>query len=164
VPAVVRAWATLELQARGRLVARLKEHGVATMPYMPISDNILVLRLPAPPVETKSDGGIYIPETSRTEPEPLSEGVLVQAGAQARDILRSHGVMLGDLVQIGRFAGWERAIGEDKKGKRILQMKERDVLGSFDLHERLWGKTPSMRIVFDYDTEEHRILPIMEEE
>lgn len=163
VPTAARAWAKIETEAKTRLAARLKEHGVEAMPYMPMADNILVLRLPPPPVETKTGGGLYIPETSQTEPEPNSEGVLVQAGCAARDVLRAHGILLGDLVQIGRFAGWERAIGEDKKGKRILQMKERDVLGSFDLHERLWGKTPSMRIVFDLDTEEHRVVPIGEE-
>lgn len=162
-PLSVRAWAALEASAKERLAARLKEHGVSTMPYMPMADNILVLRLPPPPTETKTDGGIFIPQTSQVEPEPTSEGVLVQAGCAARDVLRAHGILLGDLVQIGRFAGWERAIGEDKKGKRILQMKERDVLGSFDLHERLWGKKPSMRIVFDADTEEHRVVPITEE-
>jgi co-chaperonin GroES (HSP10) len=163
VPTVEQAWGKLFAESRARLVARLKDHGVATMPYMPMADNILVLRLPPPPIETKTGGGIFIPETSQVEPEPNSEGVLVQAGCLARDVLRSHGILLGDHVQIGRFAGWERALDEDKKGKRILQMKERDVLGSFDLHDRLWGPKPTMRIVFDHDTEEHRIVPITED-
>lgn len=163
LPTMAQAWVELELAAKLRLAIRLKEHGVASMPYMPMADNILVLRLPPPPVETKTDGGLYIPETSQKEPEPTSEGVLVQAGCAARDVLRAHGIMLGDIVQIGRFAGWERALDEDKKGKRILQMKERDVLGSFDLHERLWGAKPTMRIVFDQDTEEHRVIPVVED-
>ena len=163
VPSIAGAWAELDLVAADRLATRLKEHGVTVMPYMPMADNILVLRLPPPAIETKTGGGIFIPETSQVEPEPNSEGILVQAGCSARDVLRAHGILLGDRVQIGRFAGWERALDEDKRGKRILQMKERDVLGSFDLHERLWGKKPTMRVSFDRETEEHRIVPIVED-
>lgn len=162
VPTIEGAWAQLNLEAKARLDARLAEHGVTAMPYMPMADNILVLRLPPPEIETKTAGGLHIPQTSQVEPEPNSEGILVQAGCAARDVLRAHGILLGDRVQIGRFAGWERALDEDKKGKRILQMKERDVLGSFDLHDRLWGKAPTMRIVLDYETEEHRVVPVME--
>jgi co-chaperonin GroES (HSP10) len=153
------------------LAARLKEHGIQHMPYMPMADNILVLRLPPPPIETKTGGGLFIPEMAQAEPEPNSEGILVQAGCAARDVLRAHGVLFGDRVQIARFAGWEREINNESlaamdkagRGKRILQMKERDVLGSYDLHDRLYGKARSMKIIFDLDTEEHRVVPITEE-
>lgn len=167
VPAAAKAWERLGREARVRLTERLKEHGVKMTPYMPMANNVLVLRLPAPPVATKTEGGIHIPETAQEEPEPLSEGVLVQAGCMARDVLRAHGILLGDLVQIGRFAGWEKEFKLDASArgnnKKILQMKEHDILGSFDLHDRLWGKDPTMRIVFDEDTEEHRVVPITEE-
>lgn len=161
------AWAALNMKAKTTLSARLAEHGVTVEPYMPMADNILVLRFPPPPIETKTKGGLFIPETSQIVPEPRSEGILVQAGCLARDVLRAHGVMLGDHVQIGRFAGWEVEFDADKAGtstKRILQMKERDVLGSFDLHDRLWGDNPTMKIIFDTDTDEHRIVPITEEQ
>lgn len=163
---VAFAWARLIEEGKKRLAERLHEHGVKVEPYFPMADNILVLRLPPPPKETQTKGGLFIPETSQEEPEPLSEGILVQAGCLARDVLRAHGILLGDHIQIGRFAGWEKEFAADKTGKsakRILQMKERDVLGSFDLYDRLSGPTPSMKIFHDPETDEHRIVPITEE-
>lgn len=159
------AWRKLNAEANARLEARIAEHQVQVLPYMPIADNILVLRLPAPPKKTQTAGGLYIPETSQEEEEPLSEGILIQAGCAARDVLRDHGVLLGDLVQIGRFAGWEKEFKADARGqgKRILQMKDRDVLGSIDLHARLWGPNPTMCIVLD-DYGEHQITPIVPED
>lgn len=163
---LARAWSMIYAEARARREARIAEHGVKVLPYMPIADNILVLRLPAPPKKTKTAGGLYIPETSQEEEEPLSEGILIQAGCSAADILRDHGVMLGDLVQIGRFAGWEKEFKADAagQGKRILQMNVRDILGSFDLYDRLFGPTPTMCVVIDDDTDEHRIMPIITED
>lgn len=165
-PSLSQAWWLLDQLARTRLAARLAEHGVTVAPYMPMGNNVLVLRLPSPATATKTAGGLFIPETAQEEPEPLSEGILVQAGCAARDVLRAHGILLGDHVQIGRFAGWEKEFRLDavaKNSKKILQMKEHDVLGSFDLHDRLWGDKPTMAIVWDTDTEEHRIVPIMED-
>lgn len=165
--ALDQAWNRIAAEANARLEARIAEHGIKVTPYMPMGDNILVLRLPAPPKETQTKGGLFIPETSQEEPEPLSEGILIQAGCSARDILRDHGIMLGDLVQIGRFAGWEKEFKADasgKGGKRILQMNVRDVLGSVDLHTRLWGPDRTMCIVMDDETDEHRIVPIVDPE
>ena len=165
--AVARAWERLYVDGKARLTARLSDHRVKVEPYMPMGDNVLVLRLPAPPTPTKTAGGLFIPEVSQEEPEPRSEGILVQAGLLARDVLRSHGIILGDHVQIGRFAGWEKEFEADKAGKstkRILQMKERDVLGSFDLWDRLFGEDPTMKIIFDPETDEHRIVPITNQE
>jgi co-chaperonin GroES (HSP10) len=164
---IARSWERIYLQGKIRLAERLKEHGVKVEPYMPMADNVLVLRLPPPPTKVKTEGGLFIPETAQEEPEPLSEGILVQAGMLARDVLRAHGIVLGDHVQIGRFAGWEKEFAADKTGKsakRILQMKERDILGSFDLFERLFGEHRSMQIIFDPETEEHRIVPITDQE
>lgn len=157
------AWAEINKDAKKRLADRLKEHGAPPTPYMPGFNNVLVLRLPSEPTKTVSAGGIHIPQTAQEEEEPKSEGILVQAGIGARDTLRDHGYLLGDKVQIGRFAGWEKEFRLDAKGgnqKKILQMKDQDILGSFDLHDRLWGSRPTMEIVWDEDTEEHRIRPI----
>lgn len=159
-------WFALDMEAGARLADRLGEHQVKAPPYMPIADNILVLRLPAPAKETKTRGGLFIPDSAQEEPEPLSEGIIIEAGLQARDVLRDHGILIGDHVQIGRFAGYEKEFQKDEAGagKRILQMKERDILGSFDLYPRLYGKQPSMRIVLDTETNEHRIVPVGSEQ
>lgn len=158
-----QAWEALQKEAKKRLGERLKEYNAPKTPYMPGFNNVLVLRLPAPPIRTHTDGGLEIPESAREEPEPKSEGILVQAGLEARDTLRAHGYLLGDKVQIGRFAGWEKEFHLDSKGKntrKILQMKDQDIIGSFDLDDRLWGAKPTMEIVWDAETEQHRIQPI----
>jgi len=156
------AWGALEREAKKRLAERLKDHKAPPLPYMPGFNNVLVLRLPSEPTKTVTAGGIHIPQTAQEEEEPKSEGILVQAGLMARDTLRAHGYLLGDKVQIGRFAGWEKEFRLDNAGtnkSKILQMKDQDILGSFDLHDRLWGDAPTMEIVFDIETSEHRIRP-----
>ena len=156
------AWIRLLNDAEKRLAAKLKEAGLE-IPYAPGFDTVLVLREPAPPVQKFTDGGLHIPDAFQEEPEPKSEGVLVGAGLKALDSFRSHGYLVGDRVQIGRFAGWEKEFELDKKGKnkrKILQMTAGDILGSFDLKERLWGKKPSMEVAYDPDTREHYIRPV----
>lgn len=156
------AWIRLEREAKKRLAERLKEYKAPPTPYMPGFNNVLVLRLPSEPTKTVTAGGLHIPMTAQEEEEPKSEGILVQAGLMARDTLRAHGYLLGDKVQIGRFAGWEKEFRLDAKGenqRKILQMKDVDVLGSFDLNDRLWGDAPTMEIVYDIETAQHRIRP-----
>lgn len=157
------AWEALNKEAKKRLTERLKQYEAPKTLYMPGFNNVLVLRLPSEPIKEMTAGGIVIPQTAQQEEEPKSEAILVQAGLAARDTMRSHGYLLGDKVQIGRFAGWEKEMEKDKAGKntrKILQVKDQDILGSFDLNDRLWGDKPTMEIVWDAETEEHRIQPI----
>jgi len=157
------AWARLEAEGRKRVAAALEEAGLE-IPYAPGFDTVLVVRLPPPPV-VKMIGALHIPEKFQEDPEPKSEGVLIAAGLKALDTLRDHGYLLGDRVQIGRFAGWEKAFGADVKEherqvRKILQMTAGDLLGSFDLKERLYGKKPTMEIVYDETVGEHSIRPV----
>lgn len=158
-----RAWIRLLNEGEKRLAAKLKEAKLE-IPYFPGFDTVLVLREPAPPVQTHTEGGLEIPEAFRIDPEPKSEGVLVGGGMKALDSFRDHGYLVGDRVQIGRFAGWEKEFALDKQGKntrKILQMTAGDILGSFDLKERVLGKKPSMEVAYDPETREHYIRPIV---
>lgn len=146
-----------------RAAKLLKDAGL-TQPYAPGGDTVLVMRLPPPPVaKTYGDGLIVKPEKFQEEEEPKSEGYLIAAGPKALDAFLDAGYLPGDLVQIGRFAGWEKEFVLDQKGKnkkKILQMQSGDILGSFDLLERLDGPEATMEMRLDYETEEHVIRPL----
>ncbi len=152
----------LKLNAEGRKKARgeLTSRRLEGIPYMPGADNVLVLRMPPPAVEKVTAGGLHIPETSQEEPEPKSEGYLLEGGPMALDAFLDEGYVVGDKVQIGRFAGWEKEFQADQEGKskpKILQMKAGDVIGSFDLLDRLDGAKPTMARTLDPTTERHVI-------
>jgi co-chaperonin GroES (HSP10) len=147
------------IKVNGKLLARLKEYGVTAVPTPPSFDNILVMRLPLK--ERTSKGGIILDATEthgEWKAEPVAEGILCGAGLQALDELRSHGILVGDHVEIGRFAGWEkeaRLSGAENGRARILTMKVGDILRSFDLGERL--NVGAMKLEWDDTREQHVI-------
>lgn len=116
-----------------RLEERTKMYDMPAVPYLPMSKNVLIFRLPS---ETRSAGGIYIAEMAQ-EPKPI--GVLVAAGLTAIDIMSDHLIEIGDIVWFARFAGFEKEVMRDPegKGKQILQCKVEDVLGSVDALDRV---------------------------
>ncbi len=127
---------------------------------MPGADNVLVLRIPPPPVKKVTAGGLHIPEKFQEEEEPESEGYLLAGGPMALDSFLDEGYVIGDKVQIGRFAGWEKEFNADRLGTskpKILQMKAGDIIGSFDLLERMEGAKPTMACTLDPSTERHVI-------
>ena len=158
-----KAWEALDRAGRKKAAAVLKEAGLE-LPYAPCFDTVLVLREPSAPVVTKTAGGIHIPDKFQEEPEPKSVGTILAGGLKALDYFRDHGYLLGDRVQVGRFAGWEKEFQLDQEGKnhrKVLQMAPGDLKGSFDLKERLYGKKPTMEIVYDETVGEHKIRPIV---
>jgi chaperonin GroES len=92
------------------------------MTFRPLADRVAVRRIEE---ETKTKGGIIIPDTAREKPQ---EGEIIAVGPGAWD---DHGkrvpmdVKVGDRVLFGKWSGSEVKIdGED-----ILIMKEADILG-----------------------------------
>lgn len=151
-------WEALVAAGEKRAAKMLRDAGLK-QPYEPGGDNVLVLRLPPPPVATTyGEGIIFKPEKFQEEDEPKSEGYLIAAGTKAMDAFLDQGYLPGDLVQIGRFAGWEKEFRLDQQGKskkKILQMKSGDILGSFDLLERLSGPEATMEKRLDRADETH---------
>ena len=151
------AWNKICAAGRERLKKRLAEHKVTAIPGPPSFDNVLVLRLPLK--ERKTEGGIILNATTKFgdwEAEPESEGILVAAGLQALDSFRSHDIVIGDHVEIGRFAGWEREAKLDASGNktaRMLKLKAADVNKSFDHGERL--EAGLIELAWDPEAREH---------
>ncbi len=92
------------------------------MKFRPLHDRIVVRRVEE---ETKSPGGIIIPDTAKEKP---MQGEVIAAGPGARDDsgkLVPLDLKVGDRVLFGKWSGTEVKID----GKDVLIMKESDVLG-----------------------------------
>lgn len=115
------------------LEKRTRELDIPACPYLPQGKVVMIYRLPS---ESVSAGGIIVPDEHKA-PRPC--GVLLAAGLQARDVMKSSLIEIGDVVWFGRFAGWEAEVKRDPRntGKNILQLKVEDILGSVDALERV---------------------------
>ena len=92
------------------------------MKFRPLHDRVVVKRLEE---ETKTAGGIIIPDTVKEKPH---QGEIVAVGAGGRDEsgkIITPDVKVGDIVLFGKWSGTEVKID----GKDLLIMKESDILG-----------------------------------
>jgi chaperonin GroES len=92
------------------------------MKIRPLHDRVVVRPLTS---ETKTKGGIIIPDTAKEKP---SEGeiIAVGAGARAEDgrVVKLD-VKKGDRILYGKWSGTEVKID----GEELLIMKESDIMG-----------------------------------
>ncbi len=92
------------------------------MSFRPLHDRVVVRRIDA---ETKSAGGIIIPDTAKEKPQ---QGEVIAVGPGARDEqgrLTPLDVKVGDTVLFGKWSGTEVKID----GEELLIMKESDIMG-----------------------------------
>ena len=95
------------------------------MKFRPLHDRVVVKRADA---ETKSAGGIIIPDTAGEKPQ---QGEIIAVGAGARDEtgkIVPLDVKKGDKVLFGKWSGTEVKID----GQDLLIMKESDIMGVMD--------------------------------
>jgi chaperonin GroES len=95
------------------------------MNLRPLQDRVLIRRVEP---ETKSAGGILIPDTAQEKPME-GEVVAVGPGMRAEDgKLYPLDVEAGDRVLFGKWSGTEIKLdGED-----LMMMKEADIMGILD--------------------------------
>ncbi|MEX2614801.1 MAG: co-chaperone GroES [Alphaproteobacteria bacterium] len=92
------------------------------MNFRPLHDRVLVRRVEE---ETKSAGGIIIPDTAKEKP---MQGKIVAVGSGARNEkgeIVPLDVKSGDLILFGKWSGTEIKLD----GEELLIMKESDVMG-----------------------------------
>ncbi len=92
------------------------------MKFRPLGDRVLVKRVEE---ETKSKGGIIIPDTAKEKPQ---EGEVLAVGPGPRDEDGEYIKMdlaPGDRILFGKWSGTEVKID----GQDLLIMKESDVMG-----------------------------------
>ncbi len=95
---------------------------MAKLKFRPLHDRVVVKRIES---ESKSAGGIIIPDTAQEKP---SQGEIVAVGPGGRDEngkLTPMDLKSGDRVLFGKWSGTEVKLdGED-----LLIMKESDIMG-----------------------------------
>ena len=92
------------------------------MDIRPLHDRIIVERLEE---ETKTAGGIIIPDTAKEKPQQ-GKVIAVGKGKKTEDgKVLPLDVKVGDKILFGKYAGTEIKI----EGKEFLMMREDDVLG-----------------------------------
>ena len=92
------------------------------MKFRPLGDRVVVKRVQE---ETKSAGGIIIPDTVQEKPQ---EGEVVAVGPGARDEKGDRiapEVKVGDRILFGKWSGTEVKVD----GAELLIMKESDIMG-----------------------------------
>lgn len=92
------------------------------MKFRPLHDRVVVKRAES---ETKTTGGIIIPDTAGEKPQ---QGDVIAVGPGGRDEagkLIPIDVKKGDKVLFGKWSGTEVKID----GKDLLIMKESDIMG-----------------------------------
>ena len=92
------------------------------MRFRPLGDRVVVRRIKE---ETKSAGGIIIPDTAQEKPQ---EGEIIAVGPGALDdngkrVLPE--VKTGDHILFGKWSGTEVKVD----GEELLIMKESDIMG-----------------------------------
>ncbi len=92
------------------------------MNIRPLHDRIIVERLEE---ETKTVGGIIIPDTAKEKPQQ-GKVIAVGNGKKTEDgKVLPLDVKVGDKVLFGKYAGTEVKI----EGKEFLMMREDDIMG-----------------------------------
>jgi chaperonin GroES len=92
------------------------------MKLRPMQDRIIVKRVEE---ETKTAGGIFIPETAKEKPQQ-GEVIAVGKGKVTEDgKVLPLDVKVGDKVLFGKYAGTEIKL----EGEEFLIMREDDILG-----------------------------------
>ena len=95
------------------------------MKFRPLHDRVVVKRAEA---ETKTTGGIIIPDTAGEKPQ---QGDVIAVGPGGRDEvgkLIPIDIKKGDKILFGKWSGTEVKID----GKELLIMKESDIMGVLD--------------------------------
>lgn len=86
------------------------------MNITPLADRVLIQPAPA---ETKTVGGIIIPDTAKEKP---LKGTVIAVGGGTKD--ETMVLKAGDQVLYGKYAGTEI----DNEGQKLLIMRQSDVL------------------------------------
>ena len=94
----------------------------AEIAVRPLHDRVLVRRVPE---ETKTAGGIFIPDTAKEKPQ-RGEIVATGKGRVTEDgKITPLDVKVGDRILFGKWSGTELKLD----GEEYLMMKEEDILG-----------------------------------
>lgn len=95
------------------------------MAFRPLYDRVLVKRLAA---ETRSSGGLFIPETAKEKPQQAEVISVGQGRITKSGDVRALTVKVGDTVLFAKYSGNEIKID----GAEHLILREEDILAIVD--------------------------------
>lgn len=137
------------------LDAAIEEHKIPKWPYEASFDRIIVYMIPEEKAarDTYTQGGlIYKPENKHeAEKAESPRGIIVSAGLQAQDIMRSHGMGLGHMVWVARYSPWRHEVEKDEQGRDIqfFFMRVGDIVGSETLQQQIRAGKVTVEIQSD---------------
>lgn len=117
---------------------------------MPASDTVHIWQLDLQEDQEYSKGGLIVrPESTRSRDlHESGRGILVAAGPLAMDHIVSHGMGLGHIVRVLRFAPWCLTLGfiANNWVDRLLVMHSGDVKSSEDTMTELRNGTLTLKL------------------
>lgn len=124
------------------LDAAIKEHKIPRWPYEAAFDRIVVYMIPEEKAQRKtySAGGlIEMPEDRQSAEKAVTpRGIVVAAGLQAQDVMRSHGIGLGHMVWVARHSPWRHQVDRvEGKDIEFFFLRVGDIVGSETLQEQI---------------------------
>jgi len=143
---------------RSLLERRVAEFAIPAWPGQALYERVIIYRIPdaASARETFSEGGSIIkPDmTQQTQKDRSPRGVVVSAGLQALDILRGHGMELGELVWFAPHVPYRFEV--EKAGGKPVEfyfMNAGDIVLSEDVTVRIAEKR--LWVEFDREKKHH---------
>ena len=110
----------------------------------PVFDKVYVHQIPTTERQTYSAGGsIIMPEARQAyERNTAPRGIIVSAGLQALDSLRSTGIDLGHIIRFKKFSPFIQTVDEiDGHELQVMVIRDGDIVASEDLakayHQKL---------------------------
>lgn len=95
---------------------------MAQLNIRPLHDRVIVERIEE---ETKTAGGIYLPDSAKEKPVRGKVLAIGQGKALENGDIRALQVKVGDQVLFGKYAGTEVKLND----KDYLVMREEDIMG-----------------------------------
>jgi len=129
------------------LEQRVREYNIPKWPGSCCFNSILIYRIPDKAAERKTyvpGGMIQIPDDQKSNREFRSpRGIVVAAGLVAADVLRGHGICLGDIIWMSSWTPFRFEVDTTTEGKAVefFFMQAENITLDEDLEERkLAGK------------------------
>ncbi len=125
------------------------EYGIpnGAFEHFPLFDKVYIWQLTLTERRTYSDGGAIVKPDAviASDRNTAPRGIIVSAGLQALDSLRSTGVDIGHIVRFKKFSPFIQPVGEiNGVPLTVMVIRDGDIVSSEDLAREYHGRTISI--------------------
>lgn len=144
------------------------EYGIPNGAFaqFPAFDKVYIWQLQLEERRTYSDGGAIIKPDAviAYDRNTAPRGIIVSAGLQALDSLRSTGIDLGHIVRFKKFSPFIQPVAEIQGKKlEVMVIRDGDIVASEDLASAYHTRRMEIRNVSDKGSYDHRFARAGEE-